>query len=300
MTIDPYLHEGNSSQRLLGRMNREAKAASVPARRIHLVVAIDRLLARLLASAPKDSWVVKGGFANQLRRPGDARFTEDIDLRIASTIETAPALIANAFGIDLDDLLSYELAGPPQQLDGPPGGGLRFVAVARAAGNELVRFKIDISASDVIVGKLERHLSDPVLETIGFPRSEFPVYPVAQSIAEKIHSLTLPRDKENSRVRDLVDLVWFAERFSVRSSDIIEAGRATFAVRADHPWPPVIPPIPASWERPYGRFQREVGLKPASTAEAVSYVAGFFEPVFAGSANLRWEPTTEEWLVPAA
>lgn len=118
--IDPYLKEGNSVQRLLGRMNREAKAAGVPARRIQLVVAIDRLLARLLVSAPKDYWVVKGGFANQLRRPDEARFTEDIDLRIASTIEAAPSLIAEAFGTDLADLLSYELASPPAPLEGPP------------------------------------------------------------------------------------------------------------------------------------------------------------------------------------
>ncbi|MDO8483659.1 MAG: nucleotidyl transferase AbiEii/AbiGii toxin family protein [Candidatus Limnocylindrales bacterium] len=216
-------------------MNREAKAAGVPARRIQLVVAIDRLLARLLVSAPKDSWVVKGGYANQLRRPDEARFTEDIDLRIASTIGAAPSLIADAFGTDLADLLSYELASPPAPLEGPPGGGLRFVVVARIAGGELVRFKIDIGASDVIVGELERHLSDPVLAAIGYPRSEFPVYPVAQSIAEKIHALTLPRDYENSRVRDLVDLVWFAERFNVHSTDLIEAAVATFAVRDDHP-----------------------------------------------------------------
>ncbi len=298
--IDPYLKEGNSVQRLLGRMNREAKAAGVPARRIQLVVAIDRLLARLLASAPKDYWVVKGGFANQLRRPDEARFTEDIDLRIASTIEAAPSLIAEAFGTDLADLLSYELASPSAPLEGPPGGGLRFVAVARIVGSELVRFKIDISASDVIVGELERHLSDPVLAAIGYPRSEFPVYPVAQSIAEKIHALTLPRDYENSRVRDLVDLVWFAERFGVHSTDLIEAAVATFADRDDHPWPPSLPSLPESWAKPYARFRTEIGLEPATTKDAIAFLASFFAPVFAGSSQLLWKPEPAEWVaVPA-
>ncbi len=47
--------------------------------RIHLVVAIDRFLARLLAAVSPGSWVVKGGYANQLRRPDQARFTEDLD-----------------------------------------------------------------------------------------------------------------------------------------------------------------------------------------------------------------------------
>lgn len=66
---------------LLVRMGNAARDADVVARRIHLVVTIDRLLVRLLAAAP-GRWVVKGGYANQLRRPDDARFTEDLDLKI--------------------------------------------------------------------------------------------------------------------------------------------------------------------------------------------------------------------------
>jgi predicted nucleotidyltransferase component of viral defense system len=241
--IDPQLREGSSIARLLARMNREAKKAGVPARRIHLVVAIDRLLARLLVSAQADSWVVKGGFANQLRRPDDARFTQDIDLRIASTIDTAPMLVAEAFGTDL----------------------------------------------------LESHLSDPVLAAIGYPRSSFPVYPVAQSIAEKIHALTLPRDRENSRARDLVDLVWFAERFSAISSELIDAAVATFAIRADHPWPPSLSTPPAAWVKPYARLRTEVGLAPRTPDDAIVAVATFLAPVFAGIRGLRWDPTAVAW-----
>ena len=74
---------------LLVRMGHAARDAGVVPRRIHLVVAIDRLLFRLLEAAP-GRWVVKGGYANQLRRPDDARFTEDLDLKIDAAIETAP------------------------------------------------------------------------------------------------------------------------------------------------------------------------------------------------------------------
>ena len=75
------------------RMSNAAREAGVVPRRIHLVVAIDGLLVRLLQAAP-GQWVVKGGYANQLRRPDDARFTEDLDLRIDAAIETAPELLA--------------------------------------------------------------------------------------------------------------------------------------------------------------------------------------------------------------
>jgi hypothetical protein len=155
-------------------MTNAARDAGFVARKIHVVVAIDRLLARLLEAAP-EQWVVKGGYANQLRRPDDARFTEDLDLKIDAAIEMAPELLASGFAVDLSDDFSYEVASSPVPLEGPPGGGLRFVVVARLAGTELVRFKVDVSAADVVVGDFESYFSDPIVERLGFPRSRFPV-----------------------------------------------------------------------------------------------------------------------------
>ena len=170
-------------------MNGEARRAGVPVHRIHLVVAIDRFLARLLDAAPHGSWVVKGGHANQLRRPDEARSTEDLDLRIEAAIEEATGLLAAGFAIDLGDDFGYEAAAAAAPLLGRPGGGLRFVVVVRVAGYPLVRFKVDVSAADVIVGGLEAHLSDPVLERLGFTRARYPVYPIAQHVAEPETSL---------------------------------------------------------------------------------------------------------------
>jgi hypothetical protein len=87
-------------------MSNAAREARVVPRRVHLVVAIDRLLARLLHAAP-GQWVVKGGYANQLRRPDDARFTEDLDIKIDAAIETAPELLASGYAVDLGENFSY-------------------------------------------------------------------------------------------------------------------------------------------------------------------------------------------------
>ena len=226
-------------------MGNAARDGGVVPRRIHLVVAIDRFLVRLLEAAP-GGWVVQGGYAKQLRRPDDARFTEDLDLKIDAAIQTAPELLASGFAVDLADDFSYEVAAIPAPLDGPPGGGLRFVVVARLAGTELVRFKVDVSAADVVVGDFESYFSDPVVERLGFRRSRFPVYPVNQHFAEKVHALTLPRDVENTRARDLVDLVWFIRHFTFRSESLAIACIATFERRATHAWPPVIDAPPES------------------------------------------------------
>lgn len=277
------------------RMNSEAKRGGVPVRRIHLVVAIDRFLARLLAAVPAGSWVIKGGYANQLRRPDHARFTEDLDLKIEAAIEEAPALLAAGFATDLGDDFSYETSTGAAPLRGPPGGGLRFVVVVRLAGEQLVQFKVDVSAADVVVGELEEHLSDPVVEHLGFDRHRYPVYPIAQHVAEKLHALTLPRDVENTRARDLVDLTWFAQNFTFRSKDLIDACEATFKRRATHDWPPTIPVPPPDWQRPYERWRAELDLSDATPESAAAAVAAFLAPVFAGTRVKRWEPDTRRW-----
>ena len=273
-------------------MGNEARRSRVPARRIHLVVAIDRLLARLLVSAPKGSWVVKGGYANQLRRPDAARFTEDLDLKIEAGLGEAPILLAGGFATDLGDGFAYEASTAARALDGPPGGGLRFAVAGRLMGDEFVHFKVDLSISDVVVGPLEQHLSDPVLQLLGFERSRFPVYPIAQHFAEKLHAFTLPRDQENSRARDLVDLVWFVEHFTFRSDALSEACEATFRARADHSWPPLLPVPPASWDRPFGRWRAELGLQPTTPSAARHAIEAFLEPVFRGRRGMTWDPTT--------
>lgn len=279
---------------LLVRMTNAARDSGVVPRRIHLVVAIDRLLARLLQSG-QGQWVVKGGYANQLRRPDDARFTEDLDLRIDAAIEQAPELLASGFAIDLSDDFTYEVASSPTSLEGPPGGGLRFVVGARLAGIELVRFKVDVSAADVVVGEFESCFSDPVVEGLGFRRSRFPVYPINQHFAEKLHALTLPRDVENTRARDLVDLVWFVHHFTFRSEALAIACIATFERRRTHPWPPVIDVPPESWTRPYGVWRAELDLTEPTPAAAASALRSFLEPVYFGVAGRSWDPSAPEW-----
>jgi len=279
---------------LIVRMTNAAHEAGAVPRRIHLVVAIDRLLVRLLEATP-GQWVVKGGYANQLRRPDDARFTEDLDLKIDAAIETAPELLASGFAVDLGDDFGYEVATSPVPLEGPPGGGLRFVVVARLAGTEIVRFKVDVSAADVVVGDFESYLSDPVLERLGFRRSRFPVYPVNQHFAEKLHALTLPRVVENTRARDLVDLVWFVRHFTFRSDTLAIACIATFERRATHPWPPVIDVPPESWTRPYAVWRAELDLAEPTPAAAASALRSFLEPVYFGITGWSWDPASREW-----
>ncbi len=122
--------------------------------------------------------------------------------------------------------------------------------MTRLVGQELVRFKVDVSSQDAVVGALEKHRSDPIVERVGLARATFPVYPIAQQFAEKIHAYTRPRDAENTRAKDLADMVWFTMRHTFRSQALIEAGLATFGRRGEHAWPPIPAPRPGPASTP--------------------------------------------------
>lgn len=83
---------------LLARMRNVAAttAGAEPARRVQLTLAMDRYLARLLATTEWGSWVLKGGYANQLRAQDEARFTQDIDLRLEVPLEDAFDILSRA------------------------------------------------------------------------------------------------------------------------------------------------------------------------------------------------------------
>ncbi len=85
-----------------------------------------------------------------------------------------------------------------------------------------------------------------LLQFAGIAPVEFPVYPVPQHLAEKLHAYTLPRGQENTRVRDLVDLVVIAATEAVEADQLSRSVEATFAIRGTHPIPGSLPAPPAS------------------------------------------------------
>ena len=66
-------------QALGDQIRREARTANLPAQWLWKVIAFERMLARLVERAP-GAWILKGGFALDLRLGNRARTTRDVDL----------------------------------------------------------------------------------------------------------------------------------------------------------------------------------------------------------------------------
>jgi len=280
---------------LLQRLRNEALRTGIPARRLQQRIAFERLLARL----PRDGeWVLKGGFALQFRYGLQARPTGDVDLRTPrAPAEALDRLRQATAAATATDNFSFEFGEVARELQGAPGGSLRARVVARVAGLELVAFHIDLSSGDALIDPPDLLRGSDLLQFAGIAPIEFPVYPVPQHLAEKLHAYTLPRGQENTRVRDLVDLVIIAATEKVEADRLSRSVEATFAVRRTHPIPERLPEPPASWEQPFGSMAIEaVNLPTTALREGHALAAQFWDPFLANRAvHQIWLPDRRRW-----
>ena len=140
---------------LEARLRALAAERGLPLNTVRLKLVIERLLARLFVS-PSPPWLLKGGYAMELRYRPRARTTRDIDLTCSASGESE--LQAQLDGIreqlqaaaaaDLGDHLTFVIGSPQRELQGAPLGGARFPCEAFLAGKTYGRFHIDLGFGD--------------------------------------------------------------------------------------------------------------------------------------------------------
>lgn len=121
------------------------------------------------------------------------------------------------------------------------------------------------------------------------------LYPVATHVAEKLHAFTLPRSRENTRVKDLPDLALLATSGPLLAAELKAALNQTFTARRAQPIPDRLPAPPPSWERPYQVMAAKNGLRWRTLGEVTEAAAAFLDPVLAGSACHCWDPAAWTW-----
>jgi len=122
----PYPSDTAFRQALEQRLINQARAEpKVPLVRLRKAIAFEALLLRLLRDQP-DEWLLKGGFALQLRVGLQTRTTKDLDLRAAGSIDDAERYVRDAAQRDLGDVFTFEVGRSTTELMGAPGGGRRL------------------------------------------------------------------------------------------------------------------------------------------------------------------------------
>ena len=251
------------------RLKTAAEERHVALNTLRLKFLIERLLARLFAR-PNPPWLLKGGYAMELRYRPKARTTKDIDLSISASpsdlnLQARLAQIRDdlqeAAETDLGDYLVFRIAEARTELQGAPQGGARFPVEALMAGRRFGSFHIDVGIGDALYGTPERLRGDDLLAFAGIAPAEALAIPRAQQFAEKIHAYTYPwTDRTNTRSRDLIDLLVLLERDSPSPTEVRESLRATFCARKTHEVPTTLPAPPDEWESEFAAMAREVDL----------------------------------------
>jgi hypothetical protein len=172
--------------------------------------------------------------------------------------------------------------------------GLRFRVQGQLAGKVYAgRFGLDIGFGDVTTAPPEIIQGTDFLDFAGVTRATHRVYPRVTHIAEKLHAYTLPRARENSRVKDLPDIALLAEVGPLSGEELREALRATFAFRKTHPLPEWVPVPPQSWGSVYARMVEEDDLRWRTLSGLWDAVRAFLDPALAGEVG-TWQ--SDEWV----
>ena len=265
-----YTNAANLRRAIEERIVQASKKEDGDIQKLRRQVAFDRLLARLFIADPTP-WVLKGGYAMQLRTP-DARVTKDIDLAIrdgkllsddrAKQNMAIHEMLLEKSEVDLKDFFSFNISEPVMDLDAAPYGGARFHIEARIDGRTFEKFHLDIGIGDVWIEPLEQLSPRGWLDFAGIASKAYPSIPKEQQFAEKIHAYTVPRPEgtTNSRTKDLVDMILLISANEMDITKLVLAIRATYERRATHSLSKTIPKPPSTWVTPFERMAVECNI----------------------------------------
>ncbi|TVQ77605.1 MAG: nucleotidyl transferase AbiEii/AbiGii toxin family protein [Bradymonadales bacterium] len=250
------------------RLKTISEKEKVDIQRLRRQFAFDRLLARLFRGG-SPPWILKGGYAMQLRTT-QSRTTKDIDLAIQETKlfsgdsehQLLLEKLRDKAEVDLKDFCLFQITGPIMDLDAAPYGGARFHINLILDDRSFEKFHLDIGIGDAVIEPLDELTPRNWLDFAGFESQKYPSLSKEQQLAEKIHAYTLPRssDRENSRVKDLIDMLLFIELNSLNLKFLKTAIDETFKQRETHNFKPELPQPPASWARPFAKLAKECSL----------------------------------------
>lgn len=258
--------------------------------RLRKRIIFERLLARLVTRAPGD-WVLKGGFALELRLGDVARATKDADFEWRLDDHDATDLLLDAAALDLGDRFTFALERTTEATD-LPGGGQRWRLVAYLARRTFERAVIDIAFNAAPVQTPDQVVTSDLLSFAGITAVQVPTVGIEQHLAEKLHAYTrvYSHGRTNTRVKDLVDIAVIANTSTINASQLNEAIRTIFDRRGEQSPPHSVPPPPSTWARPWNRLVRDL---PASEDMAAGHAIAttLFNPVLAETrTDGLWQP----------
>ena len=282
-----YNTPGSLRQAIDDRIESISEAKIVDKNRLRRHLAFDRFLARLFTTQ-EYLWVLKGGYAMELRRQ-NARDTKDIDLsifekqieqlKLSESISNIHNILTTVAAIDLEDFFEFEIGDRTRYLFSPPHGGARFFINSKLGGRTFAKFHLDVGIGGIKIAPFEELESRDLLD---FAKINCPVFLAIseeQQLAEKLHAYTFLREgKVGSRVKDLVDIVILIQDGKLERTKVSKLLKQTFEHRHTHQLPSKLPSPPAEWQNLFPKLASGCKIS-LSLDEAFDKLQKFYEKV---------------------
>ena len=266
---------------LEARLRHQSDESGISLDRLRRRVVFDRVVARLELSEP-GRWGLKGGMALEVRLRDRARLTKDLDLGVRDVVDDAEDLYERLVEALATDPLGdrFILSAPPLAPLSEDGGGFltwRTTVEARLAGTVFGWIKLDLSPR---AHELEATDRMPMPNSLAFAEISAPdieVVDVNRHAAEKLHAIQRDYgDRENSRVRDLVDVVILIEEDLIDRTRLSEAVNTVWRERDRSAPPDSFGEPPASWRERYERLAEESDVQVRTFSAAVTTVTALW------------------------
>ncbi len=246
-------------------------------------LAIERLVVRLQEQRPSD-FLVKGGFAMELRLAGQARTTRDLDVSTDAEVSAGTRVVIEeleaACRIDERDGFDFRVLGAPEEIAPAQGAiTLRVSIGAFVADRKFESVPLDVRVGDVLPPSVDLLRGSGLLESVGIPAPWIRVIPLEYHFAEKVHALTRPKTSGNTRIRDLADLVLLIGLGTPSDDRARRALKEVFEHRQTHLVPVDLPDPPAEWEEGYALLVRQLAGVPKVLTRAWKEVADFYRRI---------------------
>lgn len=290
-----YRDAASFRQALERRLKERAAGEGARLARDRKRVAFDRLLARLTVVAA-NRWLLKGGFALDLRMTERARATKDIDLDWRDSEDELLDTLLDSVDHDAGDFFTFRLerAGPPEDR---LGGSRRFRVTASLAGREFETFLLDVGFHAELTEEVDTLTTPDLLAFAGLDPVTVPAIPLETQVAEKLHAYTRTYEggRSSSRTKDLVDLVLIAELSALDAAALRAAIETTFVRRGTHRPPQALPAPPRDWSVPFNELASMVGI-PTGLGAAHAAAGHLLDPILGGDVcNGTWNSESRGW-----
>jgi len=242
--------------------------------------------------------MVKGGVALDLRLGDRARSTQDLDLAIAGLSGEIDNIFIRALESSVDDFFGFHVKHTLESTGDHNDLAMSFQVRAELDGRRFEDIAVDVGSLPDQSDPIELITGRALLAYADIVQTIVPIISIEQHLAEKLHAYTAvhPSGRQNTRVKDLVDIALIAEAFSPRAGPLQEALRHTYVDRSQQDLPTAFSPAPKEWEVPFRRLSTPTGIQKFDLESAEAIAKAIFNPVLGGlDPNFTWDANRGNW-----